>query len=77
MLDPRGIYTCSFRHIGIRTETIMAFSIGVLSELINDRVLTNTSYLYSYPFDMFCTDFKQFTAFSSNNNHDTHTVLKY
>ena len=46
------------------------FSIRILSR-VNDRVLTNTNYLWSYPFDMFYTDFKHF---SSNN---IHTVLKY
>ena len=39
------------------------------------RILATCSHTH-WTFDMFYTDFKQFTAFSSNNN-DTHTVLKY
>ena len=44
-------------------------SIRVLST-VNDQVLTNTNYLWSYPFDIFYTDFKHF----SSNNNDAHTI---
>ena len=61
----------SYYELGLKQSWF--FSIQVLSR-VNDRVLTNTNYLWSYPFDMFCTDFKHF----SSNNNDTHTaLLKY